>query len=77
VGGVLLQVLELVSMRSMSACCSPVGSWKLPMLSSVPAAIAEGSIVIVGGVPDPAGEVPSPGPDTTCEKLAGSGSEVQ
>jgi hypothetical protein len=35
-----------------SACCSlensPELSWKMPMLSSVPAGMAAGSIVIVG-----------------------------
>ena len=43
-------------MSTKSACCapeySPELSWKLPKLSSVPAGMAAGSIVIVGFTPD-------------------------
>jgi hypothetical protein len=80
-GGVLVQVKELVSRRSRSACSSPADSpvviWKLPKLSSVPAGMADGPIVMVGCLPDPVRQVPGPGSDATCEKPAGSGSEVQ
>ena len=70
-------------MSTKSACCSPEDSpelsWKSPTLSSVPAGMAAGSIVMVGCAPfcgvavyGPAGEK-----DTTCEKPAGAGSEEQ
>src|SRR6266567_2599043 len=66
-------------MSTKSACCSPELSWKSPTLSSVPAGMAAGSIVMVGCTPDCGVKVHGPGgySDTTCEKPAGAGSEVQ
>ena len=57
-------------MSAKEACCSPVVSWKSPKLSSVPAGMAAGSIVIVGCTPDCGVTVNSPAgwKDTTCEK---------
>src|SRR5215472_16029593 len=49
------------------------------MLSSAPAGMADGSIVMVGRTPDCGVPVPDPAgwPGTTCEKPAGAGCEEQ
>ena len=70
-----MQALELVSMSMKSACCWPELSWKSPTLSSVPAGMADGSIVMVGCTPDLGVTVDGQFCDTTCEKPAGAGSE--
>jgi hypothetical protein len=56
-------------MSSESACRWSGPSWKTPKLSSVPAGMAAGLIVMVKG----SARVP----DTTCEKAASAGCEEQ
>ena len=60
VGRALEQVWELVSMSSISVSVLVEKYWKLPTLSSVPAGMAAGLMVTVGGAPV------GPGPDM-CE----------